>query len=74
MRSLPAFPSFPALFRVLLALFVAAVVAGCGTTGTYDETAGWSAGKLYSEAKDAQSEGSWEKAAKFLEKLEARFP
>ena len=74
MRSLPAFPSFPALFRVLLALFVAAVIAGCGTTSTYDETAGWSAGKLYSEAKDAQSEGSWEKAAKFLEKLEARFP
>jgi len=58
----------------LLAAFVAVVIAGCGTTDTYDETTGWSAGKLYSEAKDGQSEGSWEKAAKFLEKLEARFP
>src|SRR5574343_2059931 len=74
MRSLPAFPSCTAFIRVLLAAFVAIVIAGCGTTGTYDETAGWSAGKLYSEAKDAQDEGNWEKAAKYLEKLEARFP
>lgn len=38
------------------------------------ETAGWSASKLYSEAKDAQADGTWEKAAKYLEKLESRFP
>jgi len=58
----------------LLAAFVAVVIAGCGTTDTYDETTGWSAGKLYSEAKDAQADGAWDKAAKYLEKLEARFP
>src|SRR5574343_1400324 len=74
MRSLPAFPSCTAFIRVLLAAFVAIVIAGCGTTDTYDETTGWSAGKLYSEAKDAQSDGSWDKAAKYLEKLEARYP
>src|SRR5574343_211654 len=74
MRSLPAFPSCSAFIRVLLATFVAVVIAGCGTTDTYDETSGWSAGKLYSEAKDAQADGAWDKAAKYLEKLEARFP
>ena len=74
MRSLPAFPSFPALIRTLLLLCVATFLAACGTTDKYDETSGWSANKLYSESKDAQGEGNWEKAAKYLEKLEARFP
>jgi len=41
---------------------------------TQDETAGWSAAKLYAEAKDAQSDGTYDKAAKYLEKLESRFP
>jgi outer membrane protein assembly factor BamD len=75
MRSLPAFQSFPACFRLLLALFLAALVSACGILPEgQDETAGWSASKLYAEAKDAQTDGSWEKAAKYLEKLEARFP
>ncbi len=75
MRSLPAFQSFPALFRLLMAVFLAALIAGCGSTSEkFDETSGWSAGKLYSESKDAQADGNWEKAAKYLEKLEARFP
>src|SRR5574343_1266308 len=74
MRSLPAFPSCTAFIRVLMAMLVAIVIAGCGTADKYDETSGWSASKLYSEAKDAQGEGAWDKAAKYLEKLEARFP
>ena len=74
MRSLPAFQSFPALFRVLMAVFVAVFIAGCATTEQFDETTGWSAGKLYSEAKDAQADGTWDKAAKLLEKLESRYP
>lgn len=74
MRSLPAFQSFPALFRILV-IAIAAFLAGCGSTGdTYDETTGWSAGKLYSEAKDAQDDANWDKAAKLLEKLQARYP
>ncbi len=74
-RSLPAFQSFPALFRVAVAVFVAAFIAGCGLMpDQIDETAGWSAGKLYGEAKDAQVDGNWDKATKMLEKLEARFP
>ena len=39
-----------------------------------DETAGWSAQKLYGEAKDAMDQKTWDKAIKYLEKLEARYP
>ena len=75
MRSLPAFQSFPAVFRVLMAVFIAAFIAGCGSLSEQiDETAGWSAAKLYGEAKEAQTDGNWDKATKMLEKLEARFP
>ena len=75
LRSLPVFQSSPALFRVLMAAFIALFIAGCGLLPEQiDETAGWSAGKLYGEAKDAQIDGNWDKAAKMLEKLEARFP
>lgn len=75
MRSLPAFQSFPALFRLAMAFFLAALVAGCSSMDQGpDETASWSASKLYSEAKDAQADKTWDKAAKYLEKLESRFP
>ena len=73
MRSLPGFSS--AALRVLMFIFAAAILSACSSLGQGpDETAGWSAGKLYSEAKDAQKDGSWDKAAKYLEKLESRFP
>ncbi|WP_319002352.1 outer membrane protein assembly factor BamD [Quatrionicoccus australiensis] len=75
MRSLPAFQSFPALFRLVMAFFLASLIAGCGSMSEGpDETASWSASKLYSEAKDAQADKTWDKAAKYLEKLESRFP
>ena len=75
MRSLAAFRNFPAFWRVLTAFFVALTLAGCSTFGdTPDETVGWSAAKLYSESKDAQADGTWDKAAKYLEKLESRYP
>ena len=51
MRSLPAFPAF---LRLATALLIAAVISACGLlSGDKDETAGWSANKLYAEAKDA---------------------
>lgn len=75
MRSLAAFRPFPDLFRLFAALFIALAIAGCSSLGdTPDETVGWSASKLYAEAKDAQADGTWDKAAKYLEKLESRFP
>jgi outer membrane protein assembly factor BamD len=65
MRSLPS----------LLALFLLAITAGCGLLPEQvDETAGWSANKLYSEAKTAMGEGAFDKAVKYFEKLEARYP
>lgn len=75
MRSLAAFGPSPAFFRLLAGIFIAFVLAGCSSlSGTVDETAGWSAGRLYAEAKDAQTNGNWDQSAKLLEKLEARFP
>ena len=48
---------------------------GCGGLNSADdETLGWSAQKLYGEAKDAMSSRDWPKAIKYLEKLEARYP
>ena len=63
--------------RSLLAplLLALALVSGCGMFSTEkDETAGWSPQKLYGEAKDAMASKSWERAIKYLEKLEARYP
>lgn len=40
----------------------------------YDETKGWSAQKMYAEAKSEMSSGSWDKAIKLYEKLESRYP
>lgn len=81
MRSLAVFRGFSpfcrsaaGFFRLAPALLAAVLIAGCASNEKYDETAGWSASKLYSEAKDAQADGGWDKAAKLLEKLEARYP
>jgi outer membrane protein assembly factor BamD len=64
-------------FGAGLALCLAMCVAlsGCGSFGKeIDETAGWSAQKLYGEAKDSMASANYEKAIKYLEKLEARYP
>ena len=61
--------------RYSLALLLGAFVAACGLLSTSDdETKGWSAQKLYNEAKDALNDGSYERAIKYYEKLEARYP
>jgi len=58
-----------------LALVVALSLASCGLLSTGpDETAGWSADKLYGEAKDEMASSNWSKAVKYFEKLEARYP
>jgi outer membrane protein assembly factor BamD len=75
MRSVAAF------FRALVPIVV--IGAGLGTTllggcgllpDVVDETAAWTPNKLYAEAKDAMNEGAYDKAIKYFEKLEARFP
>jgi outer membrane protein assembly factor BamD len=39
-----------------------------------DETKGWSASQLYSKAKEALDEGSYQTAIDYFEKLQARYP
>ena len=48
------------------------VVAGCSSTPTPDRTASWSPNKIYAEAKDEASSGSYDKAIPLYEKLEGR--
>src|SRR3989442_695196 len=67
------------MLRSLLAAAVLAaslvMLTGCGSLDpSNDETVGWSAQRLYGEAKDAMASRDWAKAIKQLEKLEARYP
>lgn len=60
---------------VIAALFLATLIAGCGLLPeAKDETVGWSANKLYAEAKESMNEGGYEQAIKYFEKLESRYP
>jgi len=49
----------------------AVFLTGCAGTPK-DETAAWSADKLYAEAKDELNSGAYDKAAKLFERLEGR--
>ena len=63
------------LIRYSLALLLGALVVACGILpDAGDGTRGWSAEKLYAEAKDNLNSRNYEQAIKFYEKLEARFP
>ena len=71
------FYRLPALKRMVGAALVAATLAlgGCGLLPEVaDETAGWSAQRLYAEAKDNLNSGNYERAVKLYETLEARYP
>jgi outer membrane protein assembly factor BamD len=62
--------------RVLLLLSSALLLglAACSSPGIQDETAGWSAQKIYSEAKGNLDDGNYERAIKLYETLESRYP
>ena len=63
------------LRRAAILLFTAAFVAGCGTMKPeQDPTAGWTAERLYADAREAMSGGSWNTARSRLEAIEARYP
>lgn len=62
-----------------LAMLLAAcliALAGCSKNykGDYDKTAGWSAERLYADAREEISSGNWKQARDRLESIEARFP
>lgn len=59
----------------LAGLCVALALAGCGLfPEVKEETAGWSADRLYKTAHDTMLEGNYIRATKLFETLEARFP
>ena len=62
------------IIRHSLALLFGVLVAACGLLPDTDETKGWSAEKLYAEAKDNLNSRNYEQAIKYYEKLEARYP
>lgn len=58
-----------------LAFLVLALAAGCSSMkGDVDPTAGWSAERLYQQAREDMGGGNWGDARKNLEALEARYP
>lgn len=64
------------VLRVWVLAMLLAALGGCGLFSgeKHDEFAGWSAEKLYAEAKDEMAAGSWTRAVKLLEQIEARYP
>jgi outer membrane protein assembly factor BamD len=62
------------IVRYSLALLFGALLAACGLLpDAADETRGWSAQKLYAEAKDNLNNRNYEQAIKYYEKLESRY-
>ena len=58
-----------------VALAFALLATGCSMLPEQiDETRDWTPNKLYTEAKTAIAEGSFEKGIKYFEKLESRYP
>jgi outer membrane protein assembly factor BamD len=60
--------------RLVLAALLGLALAGCSSNQDYDPTRGWSAERLYEEAKQAMDNRSFQEAIDLFEKLEARYP
>ena len=62
--------------RILYLLIILAALAGCAIFGDdkEDETADWSAEKLYAEGKESLESEYYTKAVEYYEKLLARHP
>src|ERR671914_1439634 len=60
---------------IIFAVLFGCALASCAwLKDDVDETKGWSAAKLYSEAKSNLSDRNYERAIKYYQKLEARYP
>jgi len=60
--------------HLLIALLAVLLLAGCAGFDEKDETEGWSQQKLFTEATDEMQSGNYEKAIKYYEILESRYP
>jgi len=72
----PRFAPLAAARSLALAFAAALTLAGCGMLPEFrgDETAGWSAQKIYQSAHDALVEGNFQRAVRLFETLESRYP
>lgn len=67
--------SMSSVARLACAGLCLALLAACSSTSSkVDPTAGWSAERLYSQARSDMSSNNWTEARKNLEALEARYP
>lgn len=64
------------VYRFLFVLPLLAAVSGCGffSTQSDDPTVGWSAKRLYDEAREALDTGNYQSAIEYYEKLDSRYP
>ncbi len=62
------------ILRHSVTLLAALLLASCSLFEEVDETKGWSAQKLYAEAKYELDNGNYENAIKLYQKIEARYP
>lgn len=61
--------------RLVAVSVLALAIGGCGLfPEVKDETAGWSADRLYQTAHDAMMQGNYQRAIKLFDQLEARYP
>ncbi len=61
--------------RIVTSAALLALLAGCGVfEDAPDVTRDWPVRRLYGEAKAALSDGDYETAIDYYEKLESRFP
>lgn len=59
----------------VIALIIPLLLSGCGMfSNNVDETAGWSAQRLYTAAKEQLDAANYESAIRMYEKLDTRFP
>jgi len=69
---------YPIRIKLITTLIIITLffLAGCASTDEHEDdlTAGWSAQKLYDQAKEELEAGDYELAIEYFEKLEARFP
>ncbi|MCQ9615661.1 outer membrane protein assembly factor BamD [Paenalcaligenes niemegkensis] len=68
-------PNAKRLARATSIVTAAVIIAGCGSVKpVVDETAGWTAERLYQDAKTEMNVGNWNGARTRLESIEARYP
>lgn len=60
--------------RLLALLSCLCMLAACAMPEQIDETKEWSASQFYSQAKEALNDGDYERAIKYYQGLQARFP